>query len=95
MKKIILCTILITIYYPSFSQNFEFEKAYKYLITNIYNDATFQMLHLSTFCLLYTIRIRFQTVFVILDKAFIYMCKFSFLKWALILILTYDYDKNT
>ena len=42
MKKIILFIILITIYYPSFSQNFEFEKAYKYLITNIYNDATFQ-----------------------------------------------------
>jgi hypothetical protein len=42
MKKIILCTILITIYYPSFSQNIEFEKAYKFLITNIYNDTTFQ-----------------------------------------------------
>jgi hypothetical protein len=25
-----------------FSQNLEFEKAYKYLITNIYNDTTFQ-----------------------------------------------------
>ena len=43
MKKIILCTILTTIYYSSFSQNLEFEKAYKYLITNIYNDTTFQI----------------------------------------------------
>jgi hypothetical protein len=41
--KIILCTILTTIYYSSFSQNLEFEKAYKYLITNIYNDTTFQI----------------------------------------------------
>ena len=42
MKKIILSIYLTTLCYFSFSQNLEFEKAYKYLITNIYNDTTFQ-----------------------------------------------------
>ena len=42
MKKIFLSIYLTTLCYLSFSQNLEFEKAYKYLITNIYNDTTFQ-----------------------------------------------------
>jgi len=43
MKKYFLFIIFNMLSNFIFSQNLEFEKAYKYLITNIYNDATFQI----------------------------------------------------
>jgi len=42
MKKYLLIIVLNMITGYIFSQNIEFEKAYKFLITNIYNDTTFQ-----------------------------------------------------
>ena len=42
MKKYFLFIILNMLSSYIFSQNIEFEKAYKFLITNIYNDTTFQ-----------------------------------------------------
>lgn len=42
MKKFFLFIIFNILSNFIFSQNLEFEKAYKYLITNIYNDTTFQ-----------------------------------------------------